>query len=125
MLNLKKFDKSDYANHPSVEDFCGEIVPRLVQVKMTTPDFEGTQATLVIDGNGIQVLVYSADGEQKIFLAGNSTPFPWRFLSPSIWRNLSTRQSSPGLALKDFSEGRNEGARAGCHQFLLVSALAG
>ncbi len=49
MLNLTKFDKSDYANHPSIEDFSGEIVPRLVQVKMTTPDYEGMQATLVID----------------------------------------------------------------------------
>ncbi len=76
MLNLKKFDKTDYANHPAVEDFCGEIVPRLVQVKVTTPDYEGMQATLVIDGNGIQVRVYNEDGEQKMFFSRELRPFP-------------------------------------------------
>ena len=34
------------------------------------------QATLVIDGNGIQVLVYGADVEQKMFFSRELHPFP-------------------------------------------------
>ena len=74
-MNLKKFDAADYVRYPCVEDLCGEIVPRLVQVKMGTPDYEGLSATLVIDGNGIQVLIYDEAGEQKMVFCRELYPF--------------------------------------------------
>ena len=75
-MNLKKFDEADYSRFPAVEDLCGEIVPRFARVKLGTPGFEGLSATLVVDGNGIQVLISDADGEQKMVFCRELYPFP-------------------------------------------------
>jgi hypothetical protein len=76
MLKLKKFDETDYIHYPCVENLCGEIVPRLTQVKMGTPGYEGLLATLVVDGNGIQVMIYNKDGEQRMVFCRELYPFP-------------------------------------------------
>lgn len=76
MLKLTKFDKTDYERYPYVENFCGEIVPRLARVKMRLPDYEGLFATLVVDGNGIQVMIYNEAGEQRMVFCRELTPFP-------------------------------------------------
>jgi hypothetical protein len=76
MLKLKKFDATDYERYPYVEDFCGEIVPRLAQVKMRPPDYEGFFAMLVVDGNGIQVMIYNEAGEQRMVFCRELYPFP-------------------------------------------------
>lgn len=76
MLELKKFNETDYNCYPYVEDLCGEIVPMLARVKMGTPEFEGLLATLVVDGNGIQVMIYDADGEQRMVFCRELYPFP-------------------------------------------------
>ena len=76
MLKLKKFDATDYERYPYVEDFCGEIAPRLAQVKLRPPDYEGFIATLVVDGNGIQVMIYNEAGEQRMVFCRELYPFP-------------------------------------------------
>lgn len=76
MLALKKFDAADYNCYPCVEDLCGEIVPMLTQVKMVKPGYEGLLATLVVDGNGIQVMVYTEDGELRMVFCRELYPFP-------------------------------------------------
>jgi len=76
MLELTKFDKNNYERYPYVEDFCGEIVPMLARVKMGPPDYEGWFATVVVDGNGIQVVIYNEDGEQRMVFCRELTPFP-------------------------------------------------
>ncbi len=76
MLELMKFDETDYIRYPGVEDLCGEIVPRLAQVKMVTPDYEGLFATLVVDGNGILVMIYNEEGDQKMVFCRELYPFP-------------------------------------------------
>ena len=75
-LNLRKFDRTDYENHPSVEDYCGEITPRFAQVNLKLPEYEGMYAKLIIDGNGIQVLVYNNAGEETMFFCRELHPFP-------------------------------------------------
>ena len=75
MLKLKKFDAIDYERYPYVENFCGEIVPRLAQVKLRPPDYEGFFATLVVDGNGIQVVIYNEAGEQRMVFCRELYPF--------------------------------------------------
>ncbi|MGO9622731.1 MAG: hypothetical protein ACLPT6_15160 [Desulfobaccales bacterium] len=76
MLKLKKFDETDFNRYPYVEELGGEIVPLLAQVEMRTPDYEGLWATVVVDGNGIQVTIYDEDGEQKMFFCRELYPFP-------------------------------------------------
>jgi hypothetical protein len=76
MLKLTKFDESDYNRYPYVENLGGEIVPMLSQVKMGTPDYEGLFTTVVVDGNGIQVIIYNEVGEQKRVFSRELTPFP-------------------------------------------------
>jgi hypothetical protein len=76
MLQLKKFDQNDYISYPYVEDLVGEIVPMIAQVKIKTPDPEGLWATLVVDANGIQVMIYNKDGEQTRVLCRELYPFP-------------------------------------------------
>ncbi len=76
MLKLKKFDETDYASYPRVEDLRGEIVPMLARVKMRTPGYEDLFATVVVDGNGIQVMIYNEDGEQQMFFSRELYPFP-------------------------------------------------
>ena len=76
MLQLTKFDETTYERYPYVENFCGEIVPRLTRVKIRPPDYEGWFATLVVDGNGIQVMIYNKAGEQKMVFCRELYPFP-------------------------------------------------
>ena len=76
MLELTKFDETDYIRYPYVEDLCGEIVPMLAQVKMAPPDYEGYFATVVVDGNGIQVMIYDKNREQRMVFCRELYPFP-------------------------------------------------
>ncbi len=76
MLKLTKFGGTDYQRYPYVENLAGEIVPMLARVKMGTPDYEGLSATVVVDGNGIQVMIYTKDGEQKRVFSRELYPFP-------------------------------------------------
>jgi len=76
MLKLTKFDETDFNRYPYVEVLAGDIVPMLAQVKMRTPDYEGLAATVVVDGNGIQVMIYNADGEQQRVFSRELYPFP-------------------------------------------------
>ncbi len=76
MLELSDFDASDYEHYPCVENFGGEIVPRRAQVSMRTKDYAGLPATVVVDGNGIQVLIYGEDGKQKMVFCLELNPFP-------------------------------------------------
>jgi hypothetical protein len=76
MMELKRFDETDYQSYPAVEDFCGEIVPMLAKVKMGQGDYVGRFATVVVDGNGIQVMTYNEDGNQKMVFCRELHPFP-------------------------------------------------
>ena len=76
MLKLTKFDQTDFNRYPCVEELGGEIVPMLARVKMRTPGYEGLSATVVVDGNGIQVIIYNEDGEQKMVFCREIYPFP-------------------------------------------------
>jgi len=76
MLKLKKFDETDYENYPRVEDLRGEIVPMLARVKMRIPGNEGWYAKIVVDGNGINVMVYDEDGEHQMVFFRELDPFP-------------------------------------------------
>ncbi len=76
MLKLTQFDQAAFNRYPRVEELSGEIVPRLAQVKMTPPDYEGWSGTVVVDGNGIQVMIYNKDSEEKIVFCRKLNPFP-------------------------------------------------
>ena len=76
MLKLTKFDATDFNRYPCVEELGGEIVPRIARVKMRTPGYKGLLATVVVDGNGIQVMIYDEDGEQKMVFSRELYPFP-------------------------------------------------
>jgi len=77
-VELKKFNKTDYQHYPCVEDLCGEIVPMIAKVKMKMgpPDNEGLFATVVVDGNGILVMIYDKDGQQRMVFCRKLDPFP-------------------------------------------------
>ncbi len=62
--------------YPYVEDLGGEIVPMLARVKLGTPDHEGLLAMVVVDGNGIQVMIYNEVGEQGMVFCRELSPFP-------------------------------------------------
>ncbi len=75
MLKLKKFDEDDYIRYPYVENLCDEIVPRLARVKMGSPAFEGMWATVVVDANGIQVMIYNKAGDLYVVFVRELYPF--------------------------------------------------
>jgi hypothetical protein len=75
-VKLTEFDAADYIRYPCIEDLFGEIVPMLGQVKMGTPGYEGWLATVVVDGNGIQVMIYDEDREQRMVFCRELYPFP-------------------------------------------------
>lgn len=75
-MKLKKFDATDFNCHPCVEELGGEIVPMIARVKMGTPGYQGLWATVVVDGNGIQVMICDEDGEQKMVFSRELYPFP-------------------------------------------------
>ncbi len=75
-MELTKFDQTDYERYPCVEDLYGEIVPVLARVKMGPPDYEGWSATVIVDGNGIQVMIYNGEGEQRMVFCRELYPFP-------------------------------------------------
>ena len=76
MVELTEFDETDYERYPRVEDLRGEIVPMLARVKMRTPGYEGLYAKLVVDGNGIHVMIYNEDGENQMVFSLELSPFP-------------------------------------------------
>jgi hypothetical protein len=76
MLKLKKFDETDYERYPRVENLRGEIVPMLARVQMRMPGNEGWYAKVVVDGDGIHVMVYDEDGEHQMVFSRELTPFP-------------------------------------------------
>ena len=76
MLKLRKFDENDYQRYPYVEDFCNEIVPLITRVQMGRPDIVGQFATIVVDGNGIQVMTYNEDGKRVMVFVRKLYPFP-------------------------------------------------
>jgi hypothetical protein len=75
MLKLTEFDTYDYERYPCVENIFGDIVPLLAQVKMAPP-YEGWYATVVVDGNGILVMIYNEKGEQRMVFCRELYPFP-------------------------------------------------
>ena len=75
-MELTKFDQTDYERYPCVETLGGEIVPMIARVKMRTPGYEGLLATVVVDGNGIQVMIYDEEGEQNMVFSRELCPFP-------------------------------------------------
>jgi len=48
----------------------------IARVKMRTPGYEGLLATVVVDGNGIQVMIYDEEGEQNMVFSRELCPFP-------------------------------------------------
>ncbi|MGP8050102.1 MAG: hypothetical protein ACLPYB_05770 [Desulfobaccales bacterium] len=76
MLNLTEFDQSDFKRYPYVETLAGTIVPMLARVKMRPPDYRGLSATVVVDGNGIQVMIAHKVGEEKRAFSLELYPFP-------------------------------------------------
>jgi hypothetical protein len=76
MLKLTQFGKTEFKRHPHVAELSGEIVPMFAQVKMAPPDYEGWFATVLVDGNGIQVIIYNKDREKKMVFCRKLHPFP-------------------------------------------------
>ncbi len=76
MLELRKFDDADYQCYPYVEDFCNEIVPLIAKVRMAQPDSAGRFATVIVDGNGIQIMTYNEDGKRRMVFLRKLYPFP-------------------------------------------------
>ncbi len=85
MLKLRKFNASDYERYPYVEDLCGEIVPRIAQVKISPTEYGGGFATVVVDANGIQVMIYDEADVLKMVFCRELNPFP---LSVLVAENL-------------------------------------
>jgi hypothetical protein len=77
MLKLSQFDRAAFQRYPGVEEIAGDIVPMLAQVKLAPPDYQGRSATVVVDGNGIQVMIYNKkDKEAEIIFCRKLHPFP-------------------------------------------------
>jgi hypothetical protein len=76
MLKLTKFDQSDFHRWPYVEALAGTIVPMLAQVRIRPPDYRGLSATVVVDGNGIQVMIKNKAGKEKKAFSLELYPFP-------------------------------------------------
>ncbi len=77
MLKLTRFGKDEFKRFPRVEELSGEIVPMFAQVKMALPPWhEGWSAAVVVDGHGIQVLVYNKDNKEKMLFCRQLYPFP-------------------------------------------------
>ncbi|MGB7912789.1 MAG: hypothetical protein WCF59_11255 [Desulfobaccales bacterium] len=76
MLKLTEFDPSDFQRWPYVEALAGTIVPMLAQVKIRPPDYRGLTATVVVDGNGIQVMIKGKTGNEKKAFSLDLYPFP-------------------------------------------------
>ena len=75
-MKLTEFDQIDYERYPCVENLFGDLVPRLAQVKMAPP-YEGWLANVVVDGNGILVMIYNEEGEQTNGLLPGTLPLPF------------------------------------------------
>jgi hypothetical protein len=76
-LKLKNFDGTDYQHYPSVENLGGAIVPMIANVtmKMGSPENEDLSATVVVDGNGILVMIYDGNGKQRMVFCKELSPF--------------------------------------------------
>jgi hypothetical protein len=78
-LKLKNFDGTDYQHYPSVENLGGAIVPMIAEVtmKMGPPENEALSTTVVVDGNGILVMIYDGNGKQRMVFCKQLSPFPF------------------------------------------------
>jgi hypothetical protein len=77
MLKLTRFGKAEFERFPRVEVLSGDLIPMFAQVKMALPPWhEGWSAAVVVDGNGIQVLVFNKHKEEKWIFTRELTPFP-------------------------------------------------
>ncbi len=74
-MELTEFDQTDYEHYPCVENLFGDLVPLLARVQMAPPH-EGWLATVVVDGNGILVMIYDEHGEQRMVFCRELYPFP-------------------------------------------------
>ena len=74
-LELNEFGQTDYERYPCVENLFGDVVPLLARVKMAPPH-EGWVANVVVDGNGILVMIYNEEGEQRMVFCRELYPFP-------------------------------------------------
>jgi hypothetical protein len=97
MVQLHEFDQTDYERHPIVENLAGEIVPMIARPKLPGPEYADLVATLLVDGNGIQVLLYSKDGKPWKIFCKRLVPFPFAVfvarnlpdpLDPEVLRNF-------------------------------------
>jgi hypothetical protein len=97
MVNLKEFDPTDYARHPSLENLAGEIIPMIAQPELAGPEYADLHATLLVDGNGIQVLLYDHDQKPQMIFCKKAVPFPFAVfvasnlpdpLDPEVLRNF-------------------------------------
>ncbi len=75
MLKLTRFGKPEFARYPRVEVLAGDIVPMFAQVKLAPP-YEGWLATVIVDGNGIQNMLYNKESGERMIFCRKLTPFP-------------------------------------------------
>jgi len=111
MLKLTQFDKAAFSRYPRVEELSGEIVPMLAQVKLAPPDYEGWFATVVVDGNGIQVMIYNTDSEEKIVFCRKLQPFAMAvFVAEHLEEPLDLKTMT-SFGFKGFKLGANKGGQ--------------
>jgi hypothetical protein len=111
MLKLTQFGKTEFNRYPSVAVLAGEIVPMFAQVNIAPPDYEGWFATVVVDGNGIQVVIYNKEREEKIVFLRELHPFPLAvFIAEHLEEPLNLKVLTK-LGFKSFKSGHNRGRR--------------
>ncbi len=109
MLKLTQFDKAAFDRYPRVEELAGEIVPMFAQVNLAPPDSQGWFATVVVDGNGIQVMIYNKDSEEKKVFCRKLSPFPMAvFVAEHLEEPLDLKVLTR-FGFKGFKLGANQG----------------
>ena len=101
MLKLTEFEPSDFKRWPYVEALAGTIVPMLAQVEIRPPDYRGLTATVVVDGNGIQVMIKGKTGNEKKAFSLDLYPFP---LAVSVAKHLQEPLDRGSLDQVGFSK---------------------
>ncbi len=111
MLKLTQFDQAAFNRYPHVEELSGEIVPMFAQVKLAPPDYQGWFATVVVDGNGVQVRIYNKDSEEKIVFCRKLYPFPMAvFVAAHLEEPLDLKILTR-FGFKGFKLGANQGSQ--------------
>lgn len=109
MVKLRQFDQAAFNRYPHVEEFGGDIVPMLAQVKLAPPDYQSRSATLVVDGNGIQVRIYNKKREAEIIFCRKLQPFNLAvFIAEHLQEPLDL-QVLTRFGFKGFKSGVREG----------------